>query len=651
MSNKHWFLWGLLSVSMLLLTGSRYTDLSYRYPMDNHYALSGTFGELRPNHFHSGIDIKAYGKIGIPVRAVEDGYIYRLKVSPFGFGKAVYLRHLDGTYSVYAHLNRFPTEMADYIYQQQYKQKKYSQELFPDRQRFPIKKGDIIGYSGNSGSSLGPHLHFEIRDVDERILNPLQYYKQIVADNKPPIVQEIGIEPLRIDSRIQGEFKKYRTTPSGSNGTYSLKQIIRVRGPVGIEYRAYDLLDGAGNHCGINYAQLYLDGKKIHELDLRKFAFDETRYLNVHIDYGHYQQSKKRLERAYIENGNQFGSYISSSEQGIIHLTDDAVHSFRLILRDEHGNESVISGQMQRDHSSPLFSKNAKYSHAPAIRHTVYRNTLVLTAIQPHSSFEDGLLVESADGFISTLAPTYWKDDKLVFLLPLDHTNYPVRITDQEGLYEQEFYFRDRVFADRNNLVQVDELDLYFPYASLFHDMHIEVIKKPGTSDMYSNVFVVGDERIPAFKSYLVSFTPDKPIPFKHLVVAKKSKGEWEYAGNTVGESKNIYTAIRQFGEFCLMADSTAPEIQAVNFQNKGYVSPNQQTLKVKLTDDFSGLEHSELYGTIDGSWVLFAYDNKAKTLTMDLKKDRPTPGMHSLIIYAQDKARNQAQRQYQLRF
>ncbi|MEM7371699.1 MAG: M23 family metallopeptidase [Bacteroidota bacterium] len=651
MSNKHWPLGVLLSLSLLLFTGSRYTETTYRYPMDNHYALSGTFGELRPNHFHSGIDIKAYGKIGIPVRAVDDGYISRLKVSPFGFGNAVYLRHPNGNYSVYAHLDGFTSEVEDYIYRQQYKKRSFAQELFLGSQQFPVNEGDIIGFSGNSGSSLGPHLHFEIRDPDERILNPLQYYKQLVADHKPPIVQEIGIDPLRSDSRIQGEFKKFRTIPSGGNGSYSFGSTIRIRGPVGIEYRAYDLLDAAGNHCGINYAQLYLDGNKIHELDLRKFTFDETRYLNVHIDYGHHKQTKKRLERAYIESGNVFSGYIPSANQGVIELTDDAVHHFRLVLSDEHGNESVISGKLQRDFSSPLFSKGAAYSHSPTVTHTVYRNTLVISAIKPHADFEDGLLVESADGFVSTLPPTYWKDDKLVFLLPLDHTNYPLRIKDQNGLYEQEFFFRDQVVADRNNLIQVDELDLYFPYASLFSDSHIEVIKKAGTRDMYSNIFVVGDERIPVYKSYLVSFTPTKPIPLTHLVVARKTGKEWEYAGNTVGESKNIYTAIRQFGEFCLMADTTAPTIEAVNFRNNGAVSSGQRTLKVKLSDDFSGLEHSELYGTIDGAWALFAYDNKAKTLTLDLRKDRPSPGMHSLIIFARDKARNQAQKQYQIRF
>ena len=651
MSNKRWLLGIVLSATVLILTGSRHTFSRYEYPMDNHYALSGTFGELRPNHFHSGIDIKAYGKIGIPVRAVQDGYVYRLKVSPFGFGNAIYLRHPDGNFSVYAHLDHFTQNMEEYVYERQYTNKQFAQDVFLSSHEIRVRQGEIIGYSGNSGSSLGPHLHFEIRDSKERILNPLQFYQDKIADSKPPIVQEIGIEPLRVDARVQGEFRKFRKVPEGSNGLYSMGSTIRVNGPIGIEYRAYDLLNGAGNHCGINYASLYLDGKKIYELDLKRFAFDETRYLNIHIDYGHYQQSRKRLQRAYLETGNQFSGYVPTAEMGVIELTDDALHSFRLELTDEHGNESIVTGNLRRDQRSPLFSKSASYSHLPKVTQRVYRNTLVLTATQPDASYEEGLQVESADGTNSLLSPSYWKRDKLVFLLPLDHTNYPLKILDQVGQYEQSFYFRDRVFADRNNLIQVDELELYFPYASLFQDAHIQVKKKPGTTQMYSDIFEVGDENTPVFQSYLVSFTPTREIPLASLVVAKRAGDEWEYAGNTMGENENVYTAIRQFGEFCLMADSLAPEIKAVNFRDNASIPTGQRNLKLKLSDDFSGLESSELYGTIDGTWVLFAYDNKAKTLIHDLRKGRPSPGTHELMIYAQDKARNRSAKRFRLRF
>ena len=314
-------------------------DERYRFPLNfSDPAISGTFGELRSNHFHSGLDVKTGGSTGHKLFAIADGYIYRLKVSPWGFGKAVYLRHPDGKFSVYAHMKGFPEDIENFIYQKQYASKKYEQEIYLSKNRFPIKKGQLIGYSGNSGSSSGPHLHFEIRDPDERILNPQKHYRDRIRDTKKPIIQTIGFEAMDAGSRVEGEFAKKEYTPEGGEGAYRIPGIIKMSGRVGLEYHAYDLLDAAGNHCGINYAKLYLDNELIYEFALDRFSFDEKKYINVHFDYRHWKRKSQKFQKCYVEPGNEFSAYKNMRNRGIIAPKDGKVHSVLLELTDTYGN-------------------------------------------------------------------------------------------------------------------------------------------------------------------------------------------------------------------------------------------------------------------------------------------------------------------------
>ena len=168
----------------------------YRSPIDIPIQLSGTFAELRGTHFHSGIDIRTQGKEGLILRAVTDGYVSRIKIQQGGYGKALYINHPDGTTSVYAHLKRFGDQMIPYVRKEQYKKKRFTIELYPDPTDILIKKGDIIGYSGNTGSSFGPHLHFELRNSANQIpYNPLQSAFS-VKDTKRPEIKQVVAYPV-----------------------------------------------------------------------------------------------------------------------------------------------------------------------------------------------------------------------------------------------------------------------------------------------------------------------------------------------------------------------------------------------------------------------------------------------------------------------
>ena len=649
MSGKYWIsLFACCSLALVFWAFGPQED-DYVFPIKTHRALSGTFGELRPDHFHSGIDIKTGGRSGAPLYAIDDAYIYRIKVHPYGFGKAIYLRHADGRFSVYGHMSRFNDELEDYAYARQMTSKEYTQEIYLSRNELTVERGELIGYSGNSGSSFGPHLHFEIRDPEERIMNPLAWYKSDIPDSKKPIIQNIAFEPIDSDSRVRGEFRKLVLTPEGSNGNYRIPSVISVKGRVGIEYRGYDLLNGAGNHCGINRARMYLDGEMIYEFDLRKYAFDEKRYINLHIDYQYYQQKRQRFEKAYLDFGNDFPANIYELGRGMIELKDDQVHDFRLVLNDLHGNTSTVQGKMKQDQSDPLAQKPTYYQ-SPRVTQEVKRNVLRLTASRAHKSYEDGLIYENQYGESKRIMPAYVKGGKMVFLLPLNRYDYPKVIRDDIGKLDMRMNFQEEILPNKNNLVKHEGVQLLFPYDAVFEPMHLEVHKKPGNSRMFGDVYEVGDSEIPLFKSYLVSFKVGEEIDRTHLVVAHKVKGEWKFLGNNMGEDDNVYASTREFGSFSLMADSIAPTIEPVNFGNGGSISRSQRNLVLRVDDSFSGIAHEEIYCTLDGEWMLFEYNFKRNTITHDFRRKRPDPGTYTLKVQVQDAASNVKVKEYKIR-
>ncbi len=224
------------------------------YPIDKGYYLfpikpgeqnylAGNMAEIRPNHFHTGLDIKTDGRQGLPVYAAAGGYVHRMKISSFGYGNILYLKHPNGQSTVYAHLREFAPEISDFVRKEMYKEKKNELEIYLDEQTFPVKKGDTIAYSGNSGSSAGPHLHFEIRDSLDRAIDPLKFGFSEIIDNTPPTVRKVAITPLEMESRVNGKFERTEFSVNYDGESLYINGPIDISGKVGIEISGYDRLD------------------------------------------------------------------------------------------------------------------------------------------------------------------------------------------------------------------------------------------------------------------------------------------------------------------------------------------------------------------------------------------------------------------------
>ncbi|WP_343485812.1 M23 family metallopeptidase [Allomuricauda sp. d1] len=304
--------------------------------------LAGTFGELRSNHFHAGIDIKTQQREGLPVYAIADGTVTRIKVSHWGYGKALYIAHPNGFTSVYAHLQKFGPEIDAYIRKLQYKKQSYEVETFPDYGELKVIKGDVIAYSGNTGGSSGPHLHFEIRNsVNEKPVNPLLFDYE-VRDATDPTLVGLYAYPLSDDAQVNQSAEKvqvnFKKQPDGS----FLADAITASGTIGFGFNGFDRLDMAANKNGVYTVQQSVNGKVYSEYDFETFSFGERRYINTLIDYEHFSKYRQRIQKLFKEPSNRLSIYKTLYNDGKIKVEDGLSYNVEILIADIEGNDIKV---------------------------------------------------------------------------------------------------------------------------------------------------------------------------------------------------------------------------------------------------------------------------------------------------------------------
>ncbi|RFS23865.1 M23 family peptidase [Chitinophaga silvatica] len=318
----------------------------FRVPLNVPIELAGNFGELRPNHFHSGLDIKTQQRENLPVFAAADGYVSRIGVSHTGFGNVLYITHPNGYTTVYAHLNSFFPALQQYVKKQQYQAESWASDITIPPGTFPVKKGDFVAYSGNTGGSAGPHLHFEIRNTQtEKPLNPLLFGFNI-ADTHAPEVYRIAVydrdrsiyeqQPVTLAvKKVNGEY--VTTTP-----------VIKVNAAkVGLGINAIDRMN-SGNIYGIYEVVMSDNGTPNIDFQLDNIGYDETRYLNAHIDYKIKKGGGPYYQLLFSLPGNRLDIYHDLNGDGTVDLSDGAVHNVTLQVKDAYGNTSNVKLALQQ---------------------------------------------------------------------------------------------------------------------------------------------------------------------------------------------------------------------------------------------------------------------------------------------------------------
>lgn len=328
--------------------GQEKGSYDFHPPLKIPLVLSSNFGELRPNHFHMGLDFKTNNKIGYNLYAIEDGFVSRVKISTYGYGKVVYVDHPNGLTSVYAHCSEFKGALDSLVRATQEAEQNYEIEVYPGKNVIPVKRGEVIAISGNTGGSTGPHLHFEIRDTEtEHALNPLLYGFPM-ADHKQPEMRRLKVYGLTKDGyRIPGKSLEKTLTKSGTKYVVSGNTVtvnssyLTHEGGLGLAFDVIDRFDGAGNQCGLYGSILIVDGDTLFGQQTDRVPFESTRYVNSHKDYEAYQTNRRKYHKCFRTAENDLPIY-SHNTLGLLKTKPGASHTVRYVAYDAAGNQSIL---------------------------------------------------------------------------------------------------------------------------------------------------------------------------------------------------------------------------------------------------------------------------------------------------------------------
>ncbi|SEB13069.1 M23 family metallopeptidase [Pedobacter hartonius] len=333
-----------------VFSSNTYPLVDFRPPLDIvPPALAGSFGELRGNHFHSGMDYRTNQREGYPVYAIADGYVSRIRVQNSGFGQALYLTHPNGYTSVYGHLSRFAPKVAEAVKNLSYQKKTFELDEYPAADQFPVHKGDLIAYSGNRGSSGGPHLHFEIRDSKtENTINPQLFGIQI-PDDIPPVIYSLYLYKLNKKPFSEYTPKQYFQV-TGAAGRYHIAAgTINISGEVGFGITATDRHNGNSGINGVYSIELEVDGKTVFVSALERFAFEDSKGLNSHIDYPAFLTSRRSIQKSFVDPGNPVKIYYNVVNNGRLDFADQQPHELKYTVTDSKGNKSILAFAVRAD--------------------------------------------------------------------------------------------------------------------------------------------------------------------------------------------------------------------------------------------------------------------------------------------------------------
>ncbi len=327
-----------------IITSRTYPQGYFRNPLNIPMDASGTFGELRSTHFHGGDDYRTQQKIGLPLHAAAEGFVSRVRVQIGGGGNAVYIDHPNGFSTVYLHMDSFNAELTKIVKAEQYKQQRFDVDITLTPEQVRLTKGQFIGNAGNTGSSGGPHLHFEIRDTKtQRPLNP-QLFGLRFADKFNPTINNVMLYELNENPFNEFTPRKSLGVKSIGSGRYALTQSspIPVSGKFGFGINTIDRHRAGGFQNGVYSIELFVDGKLISAAVFEELDFNTTRAIHSYIDYPHWKRSKAKVQKSFKDPGNPIEILKTLNNNGIIELPKNKVYAVKYVVKDVAGNCSEL---------------------------------------------------------------------------------------------------------------------------------------------------------------------------------------------------------------------------------------------------------------------------------------------------------------------
>ncbi|RED18970.1 peptidase M23-like protein [Flavobacterium cutihirudinis] len=535
-----------------LFAQTQYPKDYFRPPLDIPMQLSGNFGELRPNHFHAGFDLKTNQREGLNVYAIADGYVSRIKISTFGNGKCIYITHPNGYTSVYGHLQTTVGAIQEYVKNTHYKEKAYEIEMFPKAGEIPITKGQLIALSGNTGSSEGPHLHFEIRDTKtEFVINPIFFgFDQNLKDNKKPTISSLYVYPLYNSVVNQSKQPLMLNLSLQKDGTY-LAGKVKANGKIGFGINAVDTDDVSHNKNGVFNVTTFLNGNPNYNYQFNTYSFDEMRYINAFIDYPRYKKTSQRIQKLFMKTPFALSIIKTDSLRGIISAEPNLTSNYRIEVSDYYGNMNSITVPVEYDTATPLIPS------------------------EPNTS------------------------------------KYFVR------------YNKDSNF-------EKDNMSVFFPAGTFYEDFNLNF-------DVRNNKIYIHDDTVPVHSNFTITI---RDTVYPESLRDKLYIGKGTSYNGTVRKGDVFTAKAKILGQYGLVLDTIAPVVKITKPIEGKWIS-DQKKIELTIGDSLSGIKSYN--GYLNGSWVLFEYENKTRKITHVFDDQFLAEGENELKVEVVDNVGNSA--------
>ena len=607
------FILGLNSAGFAQLIQKGYFQSPVKPGVRNY--LAGNFSELRPNHFHTGLDYKFGGVEGEPIYAAAEGWVHRIKISSFGYGNVIYLKHPSGHITLYGHLRNFNPALHAWMKKKMYEAKLNELEVSLKKGELPVKKGELIAYGGNTGSSGGPHLHFEIRDSLDRALDPLLAGYSEILDKTPPTPQKIAIVPLELDSRVNGKFQRLELTPVLSGSGYRINETIQVSGKVGLEIQGYDKLDGAENQNGFPKFEVSDDAGLLFKLLVDQVDFNYTRQFLLHTH-------QNRFTKLYFQKDLKFSFFTPNAPgTGALQVETGKKKNIQLKLIDTYNNSRLVQLSLT---GADLDSTKSDGAAPQKAQVSYYKNILKIKVAQTDKG---GLAKFEVGNTTYEILPAYKDAASRTYLWDL-RFGVPKKIDLCSELYIPDIIGHFPV--GKEHLHAIANLQIRTEANSLLEDLYLRVTQ---TGPASAPVLNLGETSAylwnPLEATWEVSgYAGNKT---KTHVYQRSANGARTFVGGEWLQNQ-IRFKTRNFGSFVLAEDAVKPTISPIRVTSQG--------MRFTIKDNLAGIKSFEAF--VNGDWVWMRYEHKQAVIWSEPLQGQTLKG--AVLLKVTDQAGNVAE-------
>ncbi len=628
----------------------------YVWPLEGYETLSSGFCDYRRNHYHGGIDVSVQGQVGIPVRAADSGYVWRVSTSYWGYGKGLYIKMADGRIAVYGHLSEFAPKIREFVQSNQYAARRYQQNLWPVANQLPVKRGEIIARTGQTGAGP-PHLHFEIRTADNRPLNPLAFGFD-KTDNNAPVINAITLvpnQPVDAGGRmtlIDGQPGPRTYAISKAGDGWGVNDTPIIEGRVGVSVKTKDVVDSPKYTHSTYACRMYLNDVLFADVRHDSFDYSDTRLINLEREYDGPWGYHERPVRLFRLPGNRLWHYTTLVNDGWIEIGESAVpgtNDLRIVAEDVSGNATTVTLQFVMSEAAPdpitaTDSADAGHRHAASMNAAEWvigglalqfdnSASAPLCFADVSSTMPLPVARSAANGWYAwvpalAVADTVW--------LGASESRTPIPL----GWQAVSSLDGGEVVADEGRAAaRFTAGDLY--YSSFFTFETSPVPKK--ASQAVSPLYELSPVNVPFAHAARLTIAADDPAHASKTAVYRyrQSNKSWSFIGADRDDNGHVGGDIDYPGAFALLVDETPPTIRHVRPGRGQQTRERQPTITFEMFDDLAGIgSDADVVMTIDGEWTLVEYD-------VDTHQAKATPrnpldvGQHRVEISATDRVGN----------